>query len=154
MLNAKEIGKESMLNYVNDRISKGSTPLHVPIKKLKLKTFGNTQIKNTKAKAKIGSLKSDCDLFSKLMVISKERSVDLQHLFKFELSGIPLAIAEEDGSLAKTNKTQTLRDIGGKTESTVYVEEFQDLIRDVFIDHMACVQKLISRAGIETFGDL
>ena len=115
LLNAKETGKEAMLNYVDDRISKGSTPLHVPIHKLKLKTFANTQFKNTKAKAKISSLKSDRDLFAKLMVISKERSVDLEHLFQYELSSIPLAIAEEDGSLAKTNKAQTLRDIEGKT---------------------------------------
>ena len=83
--------------------------------------------------------------------------MDLKELFTYELSSIPQAIADSDGSLSKTNKAQTLRDLETDVQSTDNEHLMQIVNKSetaVFVDHMACVQKLTSRGGISTFGDL
>ena len=59
----------------------------------------------------VKSINADRELFGRLVVISKDRKVDLEKFFKYELSDVPLALANNDGSLANTNKAQTLRDL-------------------------------------------
>ena len=59
----------------------------------------------------------------------------------------------------KTNKAQTLRQLEEEASASLDVDTFKEVVTNrtqtaVFIDHMACVQKLSSRAGISTFGDL
>lgn len=161
LLNAVQIGQKSFLKFVEERLNTESTPIHAPIKRLKLKTFASiARKKNSKDKGKTQSVQCDRDLFGRLVVISKERNVDLENLFEYELSSIPLAIADEDGSLAKTNKAQTLRDLETEISSTLFHEEFMSTCgtnkteNGVFIDHMACVQKVSSRTGVNTFGDI
>ena len=73
---------------------------------------------------------------------------------------MPVAIANSDGSLYKANKSQTLKDIELEMGATMYYDDFRNTVRGqnahiaAFIDHMACIQKVSSRAGINTFGDL
>ena len=59
----------------------------------------------------------------------------------------------------KTNKAQTLRQLEEEASASLDVDTFKEVVTNrtqtaVFIDFMACVQKLSSRAGISTFGDL
>ena len=70
-------------------------------------------------------LESDRELPGRLLVISKDRSVDLRELFTYELSSIPQAIANSDGSLSKTNKVQTLRDLEADVQSTDHEDLMQ-----------------------------
>ena len=100
---------------------------------------------------------SDRELFGWLLVISKDRKVDLKELFTYELSSIPQAISNSDGSLSKTNEAQTLRDLEADVQATDHEHLMQIVNKSetaVFEDHMACVQKLTSRGGMSTFGDL
>ena len=102
---------------------------------------------------------SDRELFGRLSVISKDRSVDLKELFTYELSSIPQGIPNSDGSLSKTNKAQTFRDLEADVQSTDHEHaHLMQIVNTsetaVFVDHMACVQKVTSRGGISTFGDL
>ena len=84
--------------------------------------------------------------------------MDLKELFTYELSSIPQAIANSDGSFRKPIfKAQTLRALEADVQSTNHEHLMQIVNKSeaaVFIDHMACVQKLTSRSGISTFGDL
>ena len=81
-------------------------------------------------------------------------------MFEHELTNVSVAIANSDGSLYKANKSQTLKDIELETGAIMYYNGFRNTVRGpnahtaVFIDHMACIQKVSSRAGINTFGDL
>ena len=83
--------------------------------------------------------------------------MDLEQLFTYELSNISQAIANNDGSLAKINKALTLHDHEANVQSLDH-DKLMQVIRKsptaVFVDHMACVQKLTSRAGVSAFGDL
>ena len=80
-------------------------------------------------------------------------------MFEHELTNVPIAIAYSDGSLYKANKSQTLKDIELETGATLYYDDFMNTVRGqnahnaVFIDYMACIQKVSSRAGINTFVD-
>ena len=71
-----------------------------------------------------------------------------------------MALANDDGSLAKTNKAQTLRDLESYAPSIHTTDSFvEDPERDrqgtaVFIDYMAVVQILSVKGGIRTFGQL
>ena len=63
-----------------------------------------------------------------------------------------------DLCIRQTN--QTLKDIEHETGATLYYDDFRNTVRGqnahtaVFIDHTICIQKISSRAGINTFGDL
>ena len=76
-----------------------------PIERLNLKTFATMTSSNTRVKKHANNrIEEDRDLFGRLLVISKDKSVDLEQLFTYELSSISQAIANNDGSLEKTNK--------------------------------------------------
>ena len=46
-----------------------------------------------------------------LLVVSQDQRIDMKTLFEHELTNVPVAIANSDGSLYKANKSQTLKDI-------------------------------------------
>ena len=91
----------------------------------------------------------------KQRLISKDRHVDLEQLFTYELSSISHAIAN-DGSLTKTNKAQTLHNFEVNVQPLTMINLCRSLKSStaVFVDHMACVQKLTPRASVSTLGDL
>ena len=111
--------------------------------------------KSHQKRIKVKSIDADIELFGRLVVISKDRKIDLE---KYELSDVPLALANDDGSLTKTNKAQTLRDLESFAPSIQTVDSFvDDTERDlqrtaIFIDFMAVVQT--AKGGIRTFGQL
>ena len=100
----------------------------------------------------------DTELFGGLLVISNVREVNLENLFTYELTNIPLSIANPENSLAETNKAQTLRDLVEDDTESIHPETLsatsEKLTTEIFIDHMACVQKMISQAGIHVFSDV
>jgi hypothetical protein len=131
-----------------------------PLKRRKLKSFSDVKKNIGKTREKVQSVESDRELFGRLLVVAKEREINMESLFEYEFSRVPLAIAYADGSLSKSNKSQTLKDVEAKASKSLYQEEFTHSLRDqgehtaVFIDHMACVQKISSRVGVNSFDDL
>ena len=65
-----------------------------------------------------------------------------------------MALANDDGSLAKTNKAQTLRDLESNATTIQTVPERNLQETALFIDYMAVVQILAVKGGIRTFGHL
>ena len=160
LLEAKETGKKALLEFLEDRLNKAVTPISAPIRRLKLKTFSGIPRKDTKQKGKVSSLESDRNLFARLIVVSKERVVDLEKMFQFELSSIPLAIAEDEETLARGTKANILHELEKEITASLSPQDFIDRRRahknetSVFIDYMVCIQRLSSRKYICTFGDL
>ena len=63
-----------------------------------------------KVKVKSGDDKSitvhaDRDLFGRLLIVANVRQFSLQEVLSYELSPIPCALADQDGSLRKTTKS-------------------------------------------------
>lgn len=84
----------------------------------------------------------------------------MKKLFEYELSSVPAVISKFDGSLYKGNKAQTLKDIEIEAAASLYYDDCTNTVRGqkvktaIFIDHMACIQKVSTRAGVNTVGDL
>ena len=88
---------------------KPQTNFFDPISKMKLATFSSLhKTKIFKTKNNVTALKSSNDLFGKVAILAKKRSVDMRSPFKYPLVTLPLAQAEMDGTLKKTAKSVLL----------------------------------------------
>ena len=160
LLTGKGLGRMALKDYVEHCLQDQDISMIKPIKRSNLETFAAMERFSAKGKKQAQAiLESDRELFGRILVISKDRSVDLKELFTNELSSIPQAIANSDGSLLKTNKAHTHFVILKQTYNLLTDHEHLIQIVNksetaVFVDHMACVQKLTSRGGMSTFGDL
>ena len=92
LFSAQQIGKTAMVRFIKERLAVASSKLIFdPIKKSKLGTLKSiSKIKVCKTRNKIMSLTSTRDLFSKIALLSKKRSVDLKTLFNYPLGALPL----------------------------------------------------------------
>jgi len=62
------------------------------------------------------ALKSDRDTFSRLMMISKDRAVSMRDTLTFELTPLPLSLANADGTLSKTMKLKLFTEFSKSVE--------------------------------------
>ena len=156
LLTGKELGRTALKDYVEHYLQDQDILMIKPTKRLNLKAFATMERSSAKGKNKPKPFPNQTGNYSAASHL-KSRSVDLKELFTYKLSSIPQATANSDGSLSKTNKAQTLRDLEADVQSTDH-EHLMEIVNKsetaVFVDHMACVQKLTSRGGINTFGDL
>ena len=105
MLTAKKKGTEALTTFVEDRLSSTSKCFCDTLSKLKLGNFSNVKKSSSLSKeGKTVILRADRNLFARLLVIGKNRKVDLRELLVHEFGPLPWSLASFDGSLAKTNK--------------------------------------------------
>ena len=96
-----------MKNFIDKKIKKNEQNLNNPIKKNMLLTFDSTEKKvASKPKGITVALRSDRDTFARLLLIQKDRDIDLKETLQFELTPLPLSLANTDGTLSKTVKSE------------------------------------------------
>ena len=131
LLTAKTVGKLSMNSYMHDRINTSAVPLNQTIKQLKLPTFASltkTKLKKAVNHDKIMVVQKDSELISRLVMISKERDIDLERLFTYELSSTPLSMSiNTDGAIAKTNEAYTMRHLEEESDSSIGADQISKL---------------------------
>ena len=79
-----------------------------PLPNLKIKTFSYTT-KKTDVRAsndKFVTVRADRDLFGRLQIASNARQIDLKEVLSYELSTVPFALANQDGSLRKKKENE------------------------------------------------
>ena len=111
MQKAKEIGKNQFEKFVEKRINSNEEDFYKAVTRNDLKTFTSLQKKSksmSKSKQKRMNVNVDRQLFERLLVISKDRDVDVEVLFTYELSSVPLSLFNFDGSMVKCNKSKLL----------------------------------------------
>ena len=89
----------------------------IPKNKLKTLSFLRTTSKLGKSGTSKAVINTDRELFNRLLVIAKSRSVDLREVFTHEMSPIPFSLAYADGTLRKTNKSTLLHLLERDTET-------------------------------------
>lgn len=154
LVNSTDKGREQMNTFIEERLNSNEVGLWNPIPNLKVKTF-NTTNKKIHVKAsneKIITVNADRDLFGRLLIAANVRQINLKEVLCYELSPIPFALAHQDGSLRKTNKstlatileenTSTLPRLPVSTQNTVFI-----------VDGMAMVQ-VVKSGDASTFGDM
>ena len=98
-----------MSEFASSRLIDGTAKsLFDPLTKQNSKTFEILYcgVKKSVTGIKDANLKSDRNIFQRLVVAAEAgRKIDLVKLMKYELTSIPLSIANADGSLRPTEKS-------------------------------------------------
>ena len=142
ILDAKTIGKQHLDYFINERFFEGKISFWDSVKKLNLKTFssGDKAVVCKKNNETI-TLKTDINLFSRLITVSRDRHIDLQHVLSHELSAVPLALFYPNGEMRKTSKSKLLKQIEIAQLSQQSLTEYQYTSATI-IDFMATIQSI------------
>ena len=83
---AENIGKASVQKFLKERIVDGTVEFHATIKKKKLSTFDAlNKVKTCKVKDEVVTIKSDREIFARLLIIQRNRGVDLQEVLNVKI---------------------------------------------------------------------
>ena len=83
--NARKLGEDQLNAFLKERLIDRSKPVSDPLKRNNLPTLDAPKKKNiSKDKDKVGVLKEDCSLFSRLYIACQVRDGDLEDFFKYE----------------------------------------------------------------------
>ncbi|KXJ20012.1 hypothetical protein AC249_AIPGENE15286 [Exaiptasia diaphana] len=152
ILSATAKGKQSMQQFLLKRLNSSQTSFWEPIERLSTPTF-NSAIKSstTKTKDVLPTGNSEREIFGRLLVVARNRDVDLKDVLSYELSRVPMALAYPDGSLRKTSKSNLMPHL--EQVSSPSQLPMSSLATAVMVDAMALIH-VIKSAGATTFGDL
>ena len=154
LLEAKQRGEKAFLEFCEKRLQTNEVGIYEPIKKMKLKTFkDNATSTVSKTKGREITLKADCDLFARLIVVGTVRKVDLKEMFVYSLGPLPASMAHFDGSLMKTDKAKLMHYLEAEVKPSANVERIPEGSAWVW-DAMALVQVLKPQATFGMFADL
>ena len=112
LLQAEKIGESRFKEFFKNCIETNNVDFYAPIKKLKLCTFDKRSAPaKIKVKNKDVVVRTDREIFARLLVIQKNRNTSLKEVIQFELSPTPLSLSNLDSSttLRKTAKTELLK---------------------------------------------
>ena len=151
---AREMGQKRLQEFVEERLQNNRTDFMAPIPKQTIKTFStlNKPMK-IKTHGKVESVNIDRQIFSKLTIIAQSREVDIKTLLNYELTPVPLALFNLDGTMRKTTKSMTMSWIEGQhavkqlpenEHPTLLVIDLMMLLRIICTDKSDC----------KTFGDI
>ena len=152
LLNVKEVGDQNAINFMENRLICEEPDIFSPIKQNKSKTF-KSMSKNVRTKSATGNilcLKNDRNLFARLLLIGKDREIDLKEILSYPLRSFPMPLATFDGGLVKTCKAKLLHKIESETPNVLVEKPSEN--NTLVVDGMALLQSL---KGIpKTFKDV
>ncbi|XP_028415026.1 uncharacterized protein LOC114538109 [Dendronephthya gigantea] len=152
--NAYNKGDQKLEDFLHNRLLCEEPDIFSNIGTMKLKTF-KSMSKSKKVKTSSGStvtVKNDARFWARLLVIAKNRDIDLENVFTYSLRAYPRALATDYGGLVKTSKSKLLH--------TLEKEAGEPLIEQIpqnsatIIDGMALLQALKTKDIPENFGQL
>ena len=94
-----------------------------PIKRRKVKNFWCGAVKKV-----VKELQGTRYLFGRLLYLSTTHAIDLQYVFTFPLTPVPLSLAHIDGSVHKTTKASLLHKLERATENHIDPQHFDVVI--------------------------
>ena len=132
------IGQEQYSKFVDERLSKCVTHVSDPLPKNKLPLFSRPAVKApSKGKLQLQSMKSDCNLFSRLYMACQARDGDVDQFFSHENHACPPPLSQ-GGKLRFGSKA----DIMPCLEVETAEPEASPLVDATFLDGAAVVQVL------------
>lgn len=146
---AKDIGQKKVKRFIGERIKTNEIAFNDPIKKEKLLTFDDIKAKPiSKSKGLTLALRSEREMFARLALVQRHRDISIKDILQYELTSLPLSLANPDGSLAKTIKSKLFSCL---TEYVQRVDEAPENTANIF-DGMVLFQKL--PPTLTTFGEI
>lgn len=151
LLDAEKLGEEKLQQFMEDRILRKDTDYFATIKSSKLKTFAASAKKPKKAE--LMSVRSDRSLFMQLLLVAKERDIDMHNILCYTLSPVPGCFSSLDQtSISKTGKSSLLKHLEGIVPTSLVTERPERCA--IAIDAMALIQSLSSSQLPDKFGAL
>jgi len=155
LLNAKELGRQQMKEFVEQRLPSVSRQQQDRSSKVRFwdKMHKNNAPTIDKEKRKTTILRAGRNVLQRLIIAYEaELKVDLHSVLKYELMPVPVALAEMNGSL-RTGQKSVLADLitsGINCPSKIELQGSSGLL----IDGLALVSAIGRPSGAETFGGL
>ena len=145
---AETLGIEQFKNFVEQRLTECTVPITEVLTKNKLPLFSSPPVKcPSKMKMQVATLKSDCNLFSRLYIACQTRDGDLDTFFMHENQSAPPSLSQ-GGKIRLGTKADLLRCL----ELENFWETNTPVVNAKFFDGAALVQML--RPGTaKTFQD-
>ena len=137
LLTAKDTGEALMKECLENKLD-STAKFWDSLKRADTKTFAslNKKVKVSSKKAGERVLRSDWELFSRLLVASRKRDLDLKNVLSYELSPAPLSISTLSGNMRKTAKSKLLAKLEIDTNSVKALPDYSNSSAYI-IDFMA-----------------
>ena len=103
LIDAQYLGAAKMKLFVSKRINTNELGFWEPMEKMNTTLSKKAKVKSVDEK--LVTVSADRNLFGRLLIASRSRSIDLREVLKYELDSVPCALAHPDGSLRKTTKS-------------------------------------------------
>ncbi|XP_077276997.1 uncharacterized protein LOC143905452 [Temnothorax americanus] len=108
LINVKSVGSQQKLTFISEC---NSTPkrFEKPIKRNKILNFASqsaVKAQTSKDKSKRAVLKMERDIFGRLLAISIEKDINIEHCLTFPLAPVPPALFSFTGEFLKTDKSK------------------------------------------------
>ena len=154
LLHAKQTGEARVEEFVSKRLDSKAIGFWDKVTKANMTTFASssTKIKVRSAEEKEVTINADRSLFGRLLVVAKNRHIDLREVLSYEMSSVPYALAHPDGSLRKTTKSVLLAELESVSPSVGRLPR-SNKEAALILDGMALLQSWRT-AGCTTFGEL
>jgi len=151
LLEAYKIGEEAYQTFQQERLQDDAPSMQFREKmiKKKLKTFSDMRKKpRSNGCAKEVVLKADRRLFGQMVIIAESRKLQTSDVLAHPLGPLPWALANDDGSLRKSNKAALTRELEKNVSPAEEIPEPSATV----IDGMSLIQKL--KGNDQTFWQL
>ena len=109
-LNAYGKGCIVACSFVEDRLIKKNVEFQASVKQMKLPGFKSTSKSSTSKRASTDSkqMRMGKELMTRLLLVARDRELDLKDLLSHNLTQFPPSISCSDGSLQRTTKAALL----------------------------------------------
>lgn len=151
LISVKETGQGFMDDFIEERLIKRSVPFFNAVHKPNIKTFHSLSKPMLVGEQKV-AVKSDPNIFSRLLVAAQNRKIDLKNVLSYEISAVPAGLARSDGSLNHGVKSQLLKELEKIEKGTPAMPPSAGCDITYIIDGMALIHTLKVKA--KTFGQL
>lgn len=98
------------------------------------------------------TVKSDRDLFGRLMIVANAREVNIREVLSYEISPVPCSLVHNDGSLRKATKSDLASALEDGINSPARLPVLASSVVYI-VDGMALIQ-MHNSSGAHTFGEL
>ena len=143
----KLIGSQKLKNFLQERVHNQIKDFFDPTEKQKSCHFRQIIKKALLEKGKIVAMEIDRHIMIRLVIVSQTKDIDLEILFAYELSAVPLSLSDPDGTMRKCCKSDLLIEIEGNfaieniednEKSTLTVIDVMMLIRMICTERSKC----------------
>lgn len=140
LLSAEQLGEQQFSKFMEENLFSEEPDIFAKLERNKLQTFLSGKKKVVKdCKGKETSVKLNRTFFARLLVIAKNREIDLKEVLSYSLGSFPLSLATPTGGLVKTAKSKLLEIVESETGNPeVDIQSFQD--NALIVDAMAVLQ--------------